>query len=162
MMMQTPTPVPSTDRIVGLGLGLPLAIVATLIRGLAWRTPGQLTFAGTLFHDVASILIAVGFSFLIFLWCQSGSGEMLRRALSCVGRTALSNYIGQSVMTSLIATSYGLALFGDLSRLQILLLAVICFAGQLVVSSLWLRVFRIGPLEWVWRCLTYWRWLPVR
>ncbi len=75
---------------------------------------------------------------------------------------ALTNYIGQSVVMSFIATSYGIGLFGDLTRLQILGLSVICFGIQVVVSSLWLRVFRMGPLEWIWRCATYWEFLPIR
>lgn len=132
------------------------------MRGLAWSHPGRLTFAGNLLQDASSILIAGGLAGLVFWWCRTGSTGRLRHSLECVGRTALSNYIGQSVVTSLIATSYGLGLFGDLTRPQILALAVVCFAGQLVVSSLWLRHFRMGPLEWIWRCLTYWRWIPIR
>ena len=74
---------------------------------------------------------------------------------------ALSNYLGQSVVMALVATSYGFGLFGDLSRLQILGLAAGCCLLQLVASTLWLRFARMGPLEWLWRCGTYLRAVPL-
>jgi uncharacterized protein len=150
---------------VGLGVGLPMTCGATLLRGMAWSEPGRLTLAGNLLQDLSSLLLAAGLASLIFLWCrksQGGAPGIVQRGLSSVGRTALSNYLGQSVVTSLIATSYGLGLFGDLSRLQILGLAVVCFGFQLGVSYAWLQRFRMGPLEWVWRCLTYWQRVALR
>lgn len=77
------------------------------------------------------------------------------------GRTALTNYLGQSVVMSLLATSYGFGWFGDISRAALLGLAIVCFALQLVVSTWWLSHFRMGPLEWIWRCFTYWSWTPL-
>ncbi len=149
----------------GLGAGLPISCAATILRGMAWSRPGQLTYAGNLLQDVSSVLIAAGLAGLVFLWCRQGTNGpagALQRGLASVGRTALSNYFGQSVVTSLIATSYGLGLFGDLSRLQILILAVVCFGVQIGISHAWLRRFRRGPLEWVWRSLTYCRRLSLR
>jgi uncharacterized protein len=74
-----------------------------------------------------------------------------------VGRTALTNYVGQSIILGLVFYSYGLGLFGQLSGNQALLLA-----GQLVLSVAWLGFFRFGPLEWVWRSLSYWQVQPLR
>ena len=147
---------------LGLGIGLPISCIATILRGVAWSRPGSLTYVGNLLQDISALLLAAGLAGLVLLWCRRGTEGALQRGLASVGRTALSNYFGQSVLASLLATSYGLGLFGDLGRLQILSLAVICFAVQIAVSQAWLRCFRQGPLEWAWRCLTYWRWLPLR
>ena len=147
--------------IAGVGVGLPITLTATALRVMAYTSPGRLTYAGNLLQEVSSLLLAAGIAGLVFLWCSGKAGGRLERGLSSVGRTALTNYIGQSVVMSLVATSYGLGLFGDLSRLQIFSLAVVCFAGQLFVSSWWLRHFRMGPLEWSWRCLTYWKKVPL-
>ncbi len=102
---------------IGLGAGLPISCIATVLRGVAWSRPGSLTYVGNLLQDISSLLIAAGLSGLILLWCRPSTNSPLQNGLANVGRTALSNYFGQSVVTSLLATSYGLGLFGDLSRL---------------------------------------------
>ena len=82
-------------------------------------------------------------------------------ALAAVGRTALSNYILQSIIGSLIFYSYGLGMFGKTSPIQNLLLTFAVFAVQLPVSVWWLSRFRFGPVEWLWRSLTYGRMQPM-
>lgn len=61
-----------------------------------------------------------------------------------------------------LANSYGLGLYGDLTHAQIMALSIVCFACQIGVSVLWWRFFRMGSPEWIWRCLTYRRALPLR
>ncbi|MCP4899692.1 MAG: DUF418 domain-containing protein [bacterium] len=148
--------------IVGFAVGVPITLAASVMRGYAHSHAGDLANVGNIFHDVSSLVLAGALGSAVLLWCRKGLGGALQRGLSAVGRTALTNYIGQSVMMSLVATSYGLGLFGDLTRLQLLALSAICFSLQLVLSSLWLKAFRFGPLEWLWRCATYWRFLPIR
>ena len=148
-------------RFLGLGLGLPLTVTASAIRAVTFETQSQWVYAGNLLHDVSSLLLAAGFAGAVFLWVSAGRDSTLMRSLAAVGRTALTNYLGQSVLMSLLATSYGLGLFGDLGRMQLLALALVSFLGQMMVSAWWLRHFRSGPLEWVWRCFTYWRFLPL-
>ena len=148
--------------VVGFAVGIPLTLAATAIRAVEYERQSNLVYLGGTLHDLSSLILAAAISCAVFLWCASGRLSPLRAGLTAVGRTALTNYFGQSVVMSLIATSYGLGLYGDLTHLQLLLLSLACFVGQMGVSHLWLRFFRIGPLEWIWRCLTYWRWLPLR
>lgn len=149
-------------RFFGLALGLPLSIAASAIRFGAFESQSDWLYVGHLLHDVSSLLLAAGFAGTVFLWVSSSTAQSpLMRRFSAVGRTALSNYLGQSVVMSLLATSYGFGLFGDLTRLQLLALAVACFACQMAVSSWWLERFRNGPLEWLWRSFTYWKLLPL-
>lgn len=78
------------------------------------------------------------------------------------GRMALSNYLAQSLICTLIFNGYGLGYWGELGLTVTLPLALAIFALQAVFSVLWLRHFRFGPAEWVWRSLTYGAPQPLR
>ena len=82
--------------------------------------------------------------------------------LAAVGRMALSNYLLQSLICSTIFYSYGLALFGKIRPSLGLLLTTIIFLIQIPLSVWWLRRFQFGPVEWLWRSLTYWQCQPMR
>lgn len=84
------------------------------------------------------------------------------RVLAAVGRMALTNYLSQSVFCLFIFTGAGLAWYGQLARHELYYVVLAIWAVQLVWSPLWLQHFRHGPAEWVWRSLTYCRWLPLR
>ncbi|WP_327090108.1 DUF418 domain-containing protein [Nonomuraea sp. NBC_01738] len=79
------------------------------------------------------------------------------RWLAAPGRMALSNYLAQSLICSLIFTGYGLALVDQVSPAIEVLIALAVFALQVAYSHWWLRGHRYGPVEWVLRYLTYWR-----
>jgi uncharacterized protein len=82
--------------------------------------------------------------------------------LAAVGRTALSNYLLQSVVCTTIFYSYGLGLYGQVGPAAGLGLSVLIYAGQVAASVWWLGRFRFGPVEWLWRSLTYGRRQPLR
>ena len=92
-------------------------------------------------------------------------GEAWRRRLvplAAVGRMALSNYLLQSLICTTIFYSYGLALFSKVRpSLGLLLTITICLI-QIPLSVWWLRRFQFGPIEWLWRSLTYWQRQPMR
>jgi uncharacterized protein len=75
---------------------------------------------------------------------------------------ALSNYLAQSAIFSLLFYGFGLGLFGRLGSAITAPLGLAVFAAQLVASEWWLRQFRFGPAEWLWRSLTYGRRQPMR
>ncbi|MEW7291390.1 DUF418 domain-containing protein [Aquimarina sp. 2304DJ70-9] len=82
--------------------------------------------------------------------------------LKYVGRMALTNYIMQSVIGLLLFSSIGFSLYETLSPSQTLITALIVFCFQLMYSKIWLTYFMYGPLEWVWRCFTYQKLLPIK
>ena len=86
----------------------------------------------------------------------------LTRPFAAVGRMALTNYLMQTVLCTFIFYGHGLGQFGMLERWQQLLLVVAIWVLQLVVSPFWLRYFRFGPAEWLWRSLTYMELQPMR
>ena len=83
-------------------------------------------------------------------------------AVSAVGRLALSNYLLQTVVTTSLMYWWGLGWFGDLARPSQIALVLAIYGLQIPLSVLWLRVFTIGPMEWIWRSLTYLRPQPMR
>lgn len=86
------------------------------------------------------------------LWLQR---ERWLRCFGPAGRMALSNYLLQSLVCTTIFYGYGFGLFGAVGPANRLGLAVLLFVGQLFFSAWWLRRFRFGPMEWLWRTLTY-------
>ncbi len=146
----------------GFGLGLPVTIVATYLRWVQMASPGILTRIGAVLHEISAVLLALAIAGAVLLVSRGGLVNRVLVGLSAVGRMALTNYLGQSVVASIFATSYGFGLFGDCSRLEVFLFAWVLFAVQMVASTVWMRHFRMGPLEWLWRIATYFRFLPIR
>ena len=98
---------------------------------------------------------------LVTGWSYSGRAQWLQSRIRAVGKLALTNYLSQTVICTTIFYSFGFALYGTLGRPATLLVVLGVWLLQLVVSPLYLKVFRIGPVEWVWRSLSYRRLMPV-
>ena len=110
---------------------------------------------GRQFNYWPSIAVALGYVGLVMLACRT---DLLRRAsrpLAAVGRTALSNYLLQTVICTTIFYGHGLGLYGSVDRVGQLAIVLGVWAVQLTASPLWLRRYRFGPAEWMWRSLTY-------
>ena len=91
-------------------------------------------------------------------WVPTGLG----RRLSAAGRMAFTNYVGASIVMAAIFQGWGLGLFGEYHRPGMVFFVFLGWALMLVCSPWWLARFRYGPLEWLWRCLTYWKPFPIR
>jgi uncharacterized protein len=83
-------------------------------------------------------------------------------ALAPVGRMAYTNYLSQSVIGIAIFYGVGLGLYGKVGPALLVVLSVAIIAAQAVASRWWLRRYRFGPAEWVWRSMTYGRPQPMR
>jgi len=117
---------------------------------------------GSQYNYWASVLVALGWVGVVILACRSASLQRAARALGAVGRMAFTNYILQTVICTTIFYGHGLGLFGYVDRVGQILIVFSVWAVQLVLSPIWLRRFRFGPLEWLWRSLTYWHVQPMR
>jgi uncharacterized protein len=139
----------------GIGVGLPLEILTALM-GLATDFEiSLLKVAAEMTHYVGSLALAFGYLGAVTGIVTSGRLTALSQGIAAVGRTALSNYLGQTLIATTIMYWWGLGLFGSVSRPAQIGLVCAIYALQVVVSVLWLRSFRIGPMEWLWRSLTY-------
>lgn len=140
-------------------LGLPLQ-AAQLWLLLRHRFDIVDQFTGFVIHDPARILICLAHVSLGIAAVKSGYFPRMVHTLAATGRMALTNYIMQSVICTVLFTGFGL--YAVPQRYQLLLLVVAVWALQLAWSPYWLSRYRYGPLEWLWRSLTYWKWQPLR
>ena len=118
--------------------------------------------ASTITYDIGRVGMAAGFLGLIALACVRGWFAPVRRALAAVGRMALTNYLLQSVIGLIVFHAGGFALWNELPRHQLYLVVCGEWIALTVLSVWWLRRFRFGPMEWLWRALTYGRMQPMR
>ncbi|WP_200411563.1 DUF418 domain-containing protein [Virgibacillus salexigens] len=113
----------------------------------AWFSMIQDNIGGTfsaLFYITSVTLIA-----------QTSVGEWCMRPFVYVGRMALSNYISQSVICFLLFYGIGIGLYGKVSPILGIVMAIVIYSLQVVYSKWWFTHYQFGPLEWVWRSLTY-------
>jgi uncharacterized protein len=108
------------------------------------------------------VAVALGHIGLVMLVVQARWAGWLTRRLADVGRPALSSYLGATLICTTLFNGYGLGLFGSLPRSRLYALVAIIWCFQIAFATWWLRAFRFGPAEWVWRSLTYWQPQPLR
>jgi len=99
---------------------------------------------------------------VVILICKKGWLKPLTRRLAAVGQMALTNYLLTSVLCVLYFYGYGLKHYGELEYYQLFYVVAAVWAVLLVASPLWLQHYQFGPMEWLWRSLTYWRRQPMR
>ena len=145
----------------GLTLGWALAGYG-LVRNFARNWSLDCWFIGSQYNYWGSILVSLGYLSLVMLICRSRLGGRLLQAISAVGRTALSNYLLQTVLCTTLFYGHGLGLFGSVERTGQVAIVVAVWIVQLIASSWWIKRFRFGPMEWVWRSLTYGQLQPIR
>jgi len=106
--------------------------------------------------------LAVGIGALIVTLWQAEAWRKVLAVFAPVGRMALTNYLMQTAISLFIFYGWGLGYYGKVGALTATLLAFAIFAAQIVLSTLWLKYFAYGPVEWIWRQLTYKRRLTIR
>ena len=145
--------------LAGFCLGLPLSAL------YAWSALSGRPFGlglHSLFYFISVYLTSFGYvAGICLLYLRSKNKEGIWKALAFPGRMALTNYIGQSALGVSIFYGVGLGLGAYMGLVYVELIAAGVFALEVAFSIFWLRTFRFGPLEWVWRCLTYGRLFPL-
>lgn len=113
-------------------------------------------------YDVGRLAMTAGHVGCLMLFCNSGWLAGLQRRLAAVGQMALSNYISHSIVAAVVFHGYGFGLYGHLARHQLYYVVFSIWVVQLIVSPIWLAHYRFGPVEWLWRSLTYGQRQPMR
>ena len=140
----------------GLAMGLPLSVVKLIATNLMTGAP---------FSFFRVIHIGVGFfanlgialflmASLVLLW-RKRSWLLRLKPLSYMGRMALSNYLLQSIICVLIFYNFGLGLYGQMGPALLFVLAIVIFIAQIFISKYWMKRYEFGPVEWLWKSLTY-------
>ncbi len=158
----------SSDRVyaltavLGFGISLPVYVYGLLhayAQGFYFLTLDKWVWLPyTLTSDAGMLAIAASVMLLI----KHGFFRALQRGLAAVGRTAFSNYIGTSLLCQFLFLWGPWKLYGKLEYYQLLYVAVGVWVVNGIASTLWLRFFEYGPLEWLWRSLTYGKRQPLR
>ncbi len=126
-----------------------------------WR-PEFSFFLGRLPGELASPIMALAWIAVVMLLCRKGTQNWLASGLASVGRMSLTNYLMHTVFCSLIFYGDGFGMIGRLDRVEQLLVSISIWIFQLVCSPLWLRYYRFGPVEWLWRSMAYAQFQPMR
>lgn len=106
--------------------------------------------------------LALAYLAAFVLLFQTGIGSRVLGLLAPAGRMALTHYLTQSLVLGLLFFGYGLGWYGEVGRLGQVQIALLLFAAQVALSPLWLQHFRYGPMEWLWRGMTYGKLPPLR
>lgn len=145
--------------------GIIIGSILTLLLALWIRDQG-LTYWGTLASFIAfsfypKLPVILGLAAVLALWGRTAEGWLAER-LSAAGRAAFTNYLGTSVLMMLLFHPWAGGLWGKFTRPELYFVLLFGWAVMLAWSKPWLERFRYGPLEWLWRCLTYGRLFPLR
>jgi uncharacterized protein len=146
--------------LIGFVIGIPChAATAWLVARESFSITAQ-HFAGVIYEF--GRFAVFGYCGALLLLFKAGLWRGLTSRLAAVGQMAFSNYILTSILCTLLFEGYGFGLYGRLERWQLYLVLPGVWLIQLIISPIWLRHFRFGPLEWGWRSLTYWKVQPMR
>lgn len=132
-----------------VGLGLSLSGLAA-IEAKDWAFPWT-RLVGSQLNNLGAPLLALAWLSLAMLLHRSARLPRTRAALAAIGRTALSNYLLQTLLCTSLFYGHGLGLFGQVERAGQLLVVLAVWAIQIPLSVWWLRHFHQGPVEWLWR-----------
>ena len=150
----------STTQIVRRSIVLLIVGISLSGLGLVWTYLNDFSTAaiiqGNLANTIGTIPIAFGYIGLLMWWNERAKSSLIDR-VQALGKTALSNYIGQTVVCLTLAVIIPQAW---LSRSIVFLLIIVIWWLQLFVSEQWLKHYKFGPMEYLWRCLTYRRLMP--
>ena len=145
----------------GYGIGIPLGLYEVNLM-IAGHFGALSTIKADATYEFSRLAMVVGHLGLFLSLIRTGWLGGLQRALAATGQMALSNYLAQTIICTALFFGFGFGLFGMLERHQLYYVVAAIWAVQLIWSPLWLRYFRFGPFEWLWRSLTYWRLQPMR
>ena len=147
----------------GIGLGLLLSYYRQ--QGVINNNFSQFEYNKNVAFDyfqLARMLRSLGFFGLIMLMYKSGFFKWFFALFRPVGQMAFTNYLMQSLIGGLFFYGIGLNYFGKLERYELYIFVAAVWGLQIIWSHIWLRYFRFGPLEWLWRSLTYWKKQPLK
>lgn len=143
--------------IIGIGIGLPVKILSGY--GTTFQAGNEFwSSLGLLGNSLGGPLMALGYIALFII--ISRKTKVLVKLLQPVGQMALTNYISQTVIMLIIF--YGFGLFNQVEAKWFIPIVLAVFIVQIIISHIWMSVFRYGPLEWLWRSFTYLHFISIK
>jgi len=150
-----------TGSILGFLFGLAIIIAGIeKFENAKWSFEYSFFF-GSQFNYWGSLFICFAYVCIVMLFCLNGWLIWLQNSLAAVGQMALTNYLLQTLVCTTLFYGHGFGWYGYLSRSQLVGVVLVLWIVQMIGSLLWLKRFRFGPFEWLWRSLSYWRLQPI-
>jgi len=156
-------------RAWGLGLGAAAMAAERVLAATAGYSVFRLQQAGTgaqlagdLVFAFGTTALALGYAATLVLAAQTPRGRAALAPLAGVGRLALTVYLTQTLMFTTLFYGYGFGQAFQLGPVGVTVWAVMIFGAQVIACLWWSKRFRFGPVEWMWRSLTYLDWQPLR
>lgn len=146
----------------GFSIGLPIVWNGVrLFESHNWEAAYSMSFGGE-WNYWGSLFVAGGWVGLVMWWCRGDCLSRPRRYLARTGQMAFTNYLTQTVICTTLFYGHGMGRYGSVERTGQLGIVVFVWLVQVWASNMWLSWFRFGPMEWVWRSLTYGSMQPLR
>ncbi len=161
LLGKSSTSVYAIVAVVGIGIGL--AINYVFVKEQYQLKFDQFQFAQKWkfsYYEIRRVFQTTGYLSLLILLYKAVPFRKILNVFAPVGQMAFTNYLSQSIITSIIF--YGFVLYGKLQRYEVYYVVGAIWLFQIVSSHIWLRYFRFGPFEWVWRSLTYLKKQPMK
>lgn len=149
--------------VAGYGIGLPLGFYEmNLIVGSGFDLVAARQADTT--YEISRLAMVIGHLGLLLAFIKSGLFKAFQRGMAAVGTMALSNYLMQTIICTWLFYSFGpgLGLWGQLERHELYYVVGAIWVAEFIWSVIWLKYFRFGPFEWLWRSLTYWERQPMK
>jgi uncharacterized protein len=139
-----------------LGYGIGLTVNYFEIYTIYQDNFSFLSFSKTnITYDLGRVPVAIGHIALIMILCKLPILKWLKYRIAAIGKMALTNYIMHSIICMIVFTGVGFGLFGKLQRYELLYVVFSIWIFQLILSPIWLKYYHYGPIEWLWRSLSY-------
>ncbi len=146
----------------GFIIGIPCSIALALLEAFGKHIPEPEGLFGTIAYAVSVVPLSLAYMASICLFWVKTNGENKWKRLAPVGRMAMTNYIMQTVLSIFIFYGVGLGFGGHVGPVIFFPVAIAIYMLQVIYSNWWFRHFNYGPLEWIWRQLTYGKRLPLK
>ncbi|HET6996084.1 MAG TPA: DUF418 domain-containing protein, partial [Chitinophagaceae bacterium] len=149
--------------VLGLGIGLPLSylfVTNDVNHHFNWFE--IIKTKKFEFYELQRFIHSIGIFGLIMLLYKSGWFKWLFALMRPVGQMAFTNYLMQSLICGIFFMGIGFGWYGHLQIYELYYVVAAVWVVEIIWSHIWLRYFRFGPLEWLWRSLTYWKIQPLR
>ena len=109
-------------------------------------------------NNFAGPVLGLGYAATLTLIYLRTGPSWWNKPIAAAGRMALTNYLTQSVVNTFLFAGFGFGLGGQIGPFGLIGIVIVIYSCQLVISTVWLHFFQFGPMEWLWRAITYWKW----
>jgi len=146
----------------GLIVGIPAAIASTGFKFLGKGIPNAMGLAHTFFYAISVVPLCLAYTSVVCLRWINKKGNSRLKILAPMGRMALTNYLVQTIIGITLYYGVGFNLGGNIGPAYFIPIGLGVYALQIVYSNWWFKHFNYGPMEWIWRQLTYGKRLPMK